>query len=189
MKIEKTILKNVLIITPKKHEDERGFFKEIYHQDRYYKNGIPGNNLKFVQDNHSFSTKGVIRGMHFQLSKPQGKLVSVISGEVFDVVVDINPKSPNFKKWIGVNLSSKNGKQLWIPPGYAHGFMVISESADFIYKCTELFDSNLDIGFNYNDSEIGIDWPLKTQILSNKDRSLPSLSKVLSNINIEKEFN
>lgn len=184
MKIEKTILKDVLIITPNKYEDERGFFKETYHQDRYSENGIPGNNLKFVQDNHSFSTKGVVRGMHFQLSKPQGKLVSVLSGEVFDVVVDINPKSQSFKTWIGIYLSSENGKQLWIPPGYAHGFMVTSGYADFSYKCTELFDPDLDIGFNFNDPDIAIEWPLNDFIASKKDESLPNLSNFLSKIDL-----
>tara|TARA_X000000950_G_C13885214_1_gene648539 strand:+ start:1392 stop:1943 length:552 start_codon:yes stop_codon:yes gene_type:complete len=178
MNIEKTNLPGVLIVNTNKYKDNRGFFLETYHQERYLDHNIPGINLKFVQDNHSFSYKNVLRGMHFQLEKPQGKLVSVINGNIFDVVADVNPKSKYFKKWIGVNLTSDNGKQLWIPPGYAHGFCVISDTANFVYKCTEFFDPNLDIGLNWNDPEINIDWPIKEPILSEKDRSLPFLNEV-----------
>ena len=178
MKIVNTNLPGVLIIETAKYDDNRGFFTETYHQENYESYGIPGFNLNFVQDNHSFSVKNVLRGLHFQLKRPQGKLVSVINGHVFDVAVDVNPSSKTFKQWFGIDLTSDNGKQLWIPPGYAHGFCVISESANFVYKCTEFFDPELDIGLNWNDPELNINWPIKNPILSEKDRSLPLLEEV-----------
>ena len=176
MKIMKTIFNDSYLLAPDVFPDDRGFFYEAYNSKNF--NELIGDNILFVQDNHSFSYKNVLRGMHFQLEKPQGKLVSVINGNIFDVVADVNPKSKYFKKWIGVNLTSDNGKQLWIPPGYAHGFCVISDTANFVYKCTEFFDPNLDIGLNWNDPEINIDWPIKEPILSEKDRSLPFLNEV-----------
>lgn len=178
MNVEKTILPGVMVINTDIYQDNRGFFVENYHKEKYDTFKIPGLNLNFVQDNHSFSKKNVLRGLHFQLERPQGKLVSVIDGEVFDVVADVNPNSKTFMKWIGVNLSSINGKQLWIPPGYAHGFCVISEKANFVYKCTEFFDPNLDIGLNWSDPDLNIEWPIMEPILSEKDKKLPFLKEI-----------
>ena len=176
MKIEKTILKDVLIITPNKYEDERGFFKETYHQDRYSENGIPGNNLKFVQDNHSFSTKGVVRGMHFQLSKPQGKLVSVLSGEVFDVIVDVRRNSKTYKKFITIKLSEENSLGVYIPNGFAHGFQTLKNKTNLLYFHSTFYDKNLDSGINPLDKNLNITWPLKINSISEKDRNLSFIS-------------
>jgi dTDP-4-dehydrorhamnose 3,5-epimerase len=139
MKIIETKSPGVLIIEPKVFGDERGFFKETYHQARYAEAGIPAAGSGFVQDNHSRSQKGVLRGLHFQLKHPQGKLVSVASGAVFDVAADVRPQSPTFGQWVGVELSADNHRQLWVPPGFAHGFCVLSDYADFQYKCTALY--------------------------------------------------
>ena len=139
MKVIETKLPGVLIIEPEVFGDRRGFFLETFHKERYSKFGIPGTGLKFVQDNHSRSRKGVLRGLHFQLKHPQGKLVSVAYGKVFDVVADVCPDSPTFAQWIGVELSDGNHRQLWVPPGYAHGFCMLSESADVLYKCTDYY--------------------------------------------------
>jgi dTDP-4-dehydrorhamnose 3,5-epimerase len=167
-----TKLEGVIIIEPKLFGDQRGFFVESYNQRRYEENGILDT---FVQDNHSRSAKGVLRGLHFQKQKPQGKLVQVTHGEVFDVAVDVNPKSKTFSQWVGVKLNSANHTQVYIPPGYAHGFVVISESADFHYKCTEFYDPADEAGIIWNDETINIDWPIKNPILSEKDQKLPTL--------------
>ena len=135
MKVSKTLLSDCFIIDPTVNGDERGFFLETFQKERY--GNFLGNDLEFVQDNHSRSSSGVLRGLHFQKLKPQGKLVRVVRGEVFDVAVDIRKESDSFGKWIGINLSEKNKRQLWVPPGFAHGFLVLSNTADFEYKCTE----------------------------------------------------
>ena len=172
MKIIETALPGALIIEPRVFGDSRGFFLETYQADRYREIGI---SLPFVQDNHSRSQRGVLRGLHFQRKRPQGKLVRVSRGAVFDVTVDINPHSPTCGKFVAVELSDDNHRQIWIPPGYAHGFCVLSEVADFEYKCTDYYDPNDEGGIIWNDSEIGIDWPIANPILSQKDTRLPGL--------------
>lgn len=172
MKVIETSLPGVLILEPRVHGDERGFFLETFRRDRYAQAGI---GQAFVQDNHSRSRRGVLRGLHAQRQFPQGKLVRVARGEVFDVAVDINPASPQFGQWVGVMLSDRNHRQFWVPPGYAHGFLVISEEADFEYKCTDYYHPEDEIGVAWNDPEIGIDWPLATPLLSAKDAALPPL--------------
>jgi len=177
MKVIETVLPGVLIIEPKVFGDARGFFLETFHKQRYEDAGIPGADLEFVQDNHSRSAKCALRGLHFQLQDPQGKLVSAGTGAVFDVVADVNPDSPTFRQWVGVELSEDNHKQLWIPPGYAHGFCVLSDIADFQYKCTALYHPESDGGVLWNDPELGIKWPIEMPLLSQKDKHLPMLSE------------
>ena len=180
MKVTKTELPGAVIIEPNVFGDDRGFFKETYHQDRYRIEA--GIEESFVQDNYSRSTAGVLRGLHFQKTKPQGKLVSVSQGAVFDVAVDIDPDSATFKQWVGVHLSGENHIQFYVPPGYAHGFLVLSEVADFQYKCTELYNPDDEGGIHWNDKEIAIQWPTSEQLLvSQKDAVLPTLSDYLEN--------
>jgi len=180
MKVTETDLPGAVIIEPDVFGDERGFFKETYHQDRYRIEA--GIEESFVQDNYSRSTAGVLRGLHFQKTKPQGKLVSVSQGAVFDVAVDIDPDSATFKQWVGVHLSGENHIQFYVPPGYAHGFLVLSEVADFQYKCTELYNPDDEGGIHWNDKEIAIQWPTSEQLLvSQKDAVLPTLSDYLEN--------
>jgi len=176
MNVIETVLPGVLIIEPKVFGDARGFFLETFHKQRYLAAGIPGEGLEFVQDNHSRSSKGVLRGLHFQLENPQGKLVSAGTGAVFDVAADVNPDSATFRQWVGVELSEENHRQLWIPPGYAHGFCVLSDVADFQYKCTALYHPESDGGVLWNDPELDIAWPIKAPLLSPKDERLPMLS-------------
>jgi dTDP-4-dehydrorhamnose 3,5-epimerase len=176
MRVIETELPGVLIIEPKLHGDERGFFVETFQQERYRKEA--GISLAFVQDNHSRSRRGVLRGLHAQREHPQGKLVRVSRGEVFDVAVDIDPNSSRFGKWVGVMLSDVNGRQLWIPPGYAHGFAVVSEYADFEYKCTAYYHPEDEVGLVWNDPEVGIRWPIENPTVSSKDAALPSLAQI-----------
>lgn len=171
--IEKTTLPGVAIIKPAMFADDRGHFKELYKKSDFLLAGI---DARFVQDNFSRSRRGVLRGLHFQVTKPQGKLVTCLQGTVLDVAVDINPSSPTYREWISVELSDQNHYQLWIPPGYAHGFLVLSESADFYYKCTELYDPTDEAGVHWADNSIGIDWPTKSPEVSLKDSQLPNLS-------------
>lgn len=173
MKVRETKLPGVLIIEPEVHRDQRGFFTERYHRQRYA--GLPGLDLEFVQDNHSHSRRGVLRGLHFQKRHPQGKLVSVIAGAVWDVAADINPASRTFRQWVGVELNSANNWQLYIPPGFAHGFCVFSASADLLYKCTEFHHPEDEAGVIWNDAELAIDWPITEPILSPRDAANPSL--------------
>jgi len=177
MKAIETALAGVLIIEPKVFVDTRGFFLETFHKQRYENVGIPGSDLEFVQDNHSRSRKGVLRGLHFQLENPQGKLVSAGTGAVFDVAADVNPDSTTYGQWVGVELNEDNHRQLWIPPGYAHGFCVLSEVADFQYKCTALYHPESDSGVLWDDPDIGIQWPVEYPLLSEKDKVLPRLSE------------
>lgn len=172
MKIEQTILPGVLILTPDAFGDERGFFIETYRTTRYAELGI---NANFVQDNHSRSAGGVLRGMHFQKDNPQGKLLYVSYGTVFDVAADINPASPTFGKHVTVELTDKNHRQIYIPPGYAHGFCVLSEFADFHYKCTDFYVANDQHGIMWNDPTLAIDWPIKNPSLSAQDKLWPTL--------------
>ena len=177
MKVIETALPGVLIIEPKVFGDTRGFFLETFHKQRYEDFGIPGNDLEFVQDNHSRSRKGVLRGLHFQLENPQGKLVSAGTGSVYDVAANVNPDSPTYRTWVGVELTEENHRQLWIPPGYAHGFCVLSDIADFQYKCTALYHPQSDSGVAWDDPELNIDWPVENPQLSEKDMALPKLSE------------
>lgn len=167
MKVLETKLPGVLIIEPDVHGDARGFFMETWQQKRYAEYGLPAN---FVQDNLSLSHKGVLRGLHYQDPNPQGKLVYVLQGEVFDVAVDIRRDSPTFGQWVGVTLSSENKRQLYIPEGFAHGFCVTSETALFAYKCTDYYNPQAEHGIIWNDPDIGIEWPVKKPVLSEKDR-------------------
>ena len=168
----KTDIDGVYVIEPQVHGDKRGYFFEAYKEEEFYEAGL---NYKFVQDNQSKSTKGVLRGLHFQINHPQAKLVRVISGEVFDVAVDLRKDSPTYGKWVGEFLSSENKKMLMIPRGFAHGFLVISEEAEFLYKCDDAYHPNDEGGIIYNDPDIGINWPNidKEFILSDKDKILP----------------
>jgi len=176
MKMIETKLPGVLIIEPRVFGDTRGFFLETWNRERYLAAGFP--DVAFVQDNHSRSQKGVLRGLHFQLNHPQGKLVQVATGIVFDVAVDVCPESPTYCQWVGVELSGKNHRQLWIPTGYAHGFCVLSDVADFQYKCTEFYHPEDESGVLWNDPDIGIDWPMQKPLLSQKDAALPKLADI-----------
>lgn len=174
---EETTLSGVLLIKPKVYGDHRGFFLEICRTEEYAAVGI---SLPFVQDNHSRSTRGILRGMHYQFPNTQGKLVFVTRGKVFDVAVDIRRSSPNFGHWFGTVLDDENHNQLWIPPGFAHGFCVLSDVADFMYKCTEIYHPEQDAGFLWNDPDVAIQWPLEGEpILSEKDKkSRPRLRNI-----------
>lgn len=165
MKVTSTSVADVLIIEPRIFGDPRGFFFESFNQREF--NAETGTDLCFVQDNHSRSSKGVLRGLHYQLGQPQGKLVRVVRGSVFDVAVDIRPNSTTFGKWVGVELNEENNRQLWVPPGLAHGFLVLSDSADFLYKTTDYYAPALERCIAWNDPALAIDWPLD---------GLPSLS-------------
>ena len=173
MKITETELPGVLIIEPQVFGDERGFFLESFHAGRYREAGI---DMAFVQDNHSRSRKGVLRGLHFQRRHPQGKLVRASRGSIFDVAADIDPASPTFGQHVGVTLSDENHRQMWIPPGYAHGFCVLSDEADFEYKCTDLYYPNDEGGVFWSDPDLNIQWPLSDPLLSAKDLALPPLA-------------
>jgi dTDP-4-dehydrorhamnose 3,5-epimerase len=163
----------VLVLEPKVFRDDRGFFTETYSTRALEGSGIPSD---FVQDNHSRSAKGVLRGLHYQLRNPQGKLVHVARGKIFDVAVDIRLGSTTFGQWVGEELSDENLYSLWIPPGFAHGFCVMSDVADVIYKCTTLYDPSDDFGVAWNDKSIGIEWPEKDPIISPKDARLRRLT-------------
>lgn len=178
MQVTKTKLPGLLIIKPIVYEDDRGFFKETFQYKRYEKLGIK---LPFVQDNHSFSKYGVLRGLHIQKRNPQGKLVSCTQGSIYDVAVDINPESETFGQYVSVELSEKNHLQLWIPPGYAHGFCVLSEVAHFNYKCTDLYYPADECGLIWNDPDVKIKWPIDNPILSHKDLKLPTLNQIKIN--------
>jgi len=175
MNVTETQLAGVLIIEPKVFGDARGFFKETFQAERYREAGIE---YTFVQDNYSRSQKGVLRGLHFQITKPQGKLVSCPKGAVFDVAVDIDPESTTYGQYVGVELTEENHKQLWVPPGYAHGFCVLSETADFEYKCTDYYDPSDEGGVIWNDPDVAIDWPIDQPLLSAKDSKLPTLKEL-----------
>jgi dTDP-4-dehydrorhamnose 3,5-epimerase len=173
MKVSETELPGVLLVEPRVFSDERGFFLETFHAERYAAHGIP---TALVQDNLSRSRHGTLRGLHFQEPKAQGKLVQVVRGTVFDVVVDVRRGSPTFGRWLGLELSGEAPRQLWIPPGFAHGFCVLSESADFYYKCTTLYAPEAERSIRWNDPQIGIQWPLRDPILSPKDAAAPLLA-------------
>jgi dTDP-4-dehydrorhamnose 3,5-epimerase len=164
----------VLIIEPDVFPDARGFFMESFHAAKFRAQGLPDS---FVQDNHSRSSRGVLRGLHYQLEHPQGKLVRVVTGEVFDVAVDIRRGSPFFGQWVGGLLSEENQRQMYIPPGFAHGFCTLSEQADFLYKCTDFYAPGDEYGIAWDDPAIGIEWPAMEYVLSDKDLRNPRLSE------------
>ena len=173
MNVTPTAIPDVLIIEPKVFGDARGFFYESFN-DRAFDEAV-GRHVAFVQDNHSRSSKGVLRGLHYQIQQPQGKLVRVARGAVFDVAVDVRKSSPTFGKWVGVELSEDNHRQLWVPPGFAHGFLVLSETAEFLYKTTDYYAPAHERCIAWDDPDVGIDWPLEeaginAPILSEKDR-------------------
>jgi len=183
-KIIETSISDVYIIEPTVFGDERGYFMETYNQNEFKEAGL---DLNFVQDNQSKSTKGVLRGLHFQYNNPQGKLVRVIKGEVFDVAVDLRKNSPTYGKWEGVTLSESNKKQFFIPEGFAHGFLVLSDEAEFTYKCTDFYDPDDEGGMLWNDPEIGIEWPLyniEEVKLSEKDENWKSMNQTPTNFEI-----
>jgi dTDP-4-dehydrorhamnose 3,5-epimerase len=175
VRVVDTDLPGVLLIEPAVHVDGRGFFLETYHADRYRAAGIPG---PFVQDNHSRSAAGTLRGLHLQLARPQGKLVRVIEGEIYDVAVDVRRGSPTFARFFGIALTAANFRQCYIPPGFAHGFCVLSETAQVEYKCTDLYDPASEIGIAWNDPAIAIPWPIAKPVLSPRDARHPTLAEL-----------
>ena len=181
MNIIETSIPDVLILEPTVFGDHRGFFMETWRESLFEeifagKEYVPSATLRFVQDNHSKSGSGILRGLHYQLRKPQGKLIRAISGEIFDVAVDMRKQSPTFGKWVGERLSAENRRQLWVPPGFAHGFLVLSESAEIVYKCTGYYAADDEYSLLWNDPELAIAWPTEQlsssqPILSDKDRN------------------
>ncbi|MGH7285555.1 MAG: dTDP-4-dehydrorhamnose 3,5-epimerase [Polyangiaceae bacterium] len=172
MKVTRTPLPGVLLVEPRVFGDARGFFFESFHQDRYAKSGIEAT---FVQDNVSRSARGTLRGLHFQEPTSQGKLVYVTHGSVYDVAVDVRKGSTHFGKWFGIELNESDHQQIWIPPGFAHGFCVTSETADFAYKCTDYYAPEHERAIRWNDPQLGIAWPVSSPILSSKDAVAPLL--------------
>jgi dTDP-4-dehydrorhamnose 3,5-epimerase len=176
VKITRTDISDVVIVDPTAFEDERGFFFESFNQRRFTE--AIGRDVTFVQDNHSRSARGVLRGLHYQIRQAQGKLVRVAAGEVFDVAVDIRKSSPTFGQWVGVHLSAENKRQLWVPEGFAHGFVVVSEFADFLYKTTDYWAPDCERVIIWNDPQIGIKWPIDQEPrLAPKDRAAPTFAK------------
>lgn len=178
-KFQKTSIEGVYVIEPAVFGDERGYFMETYHAGEFKEAGL---DFTFIQDNQSKSKKGVLRGLHFQYTKPQGKLVRVIKGEVFDVAVDLRKNSPTYGKWEGVVLSEENKKQFYVPEGFAHGFLVLSDEAEFTYKCTDFYDPDDEGGILWNDEDINIPWPMDEDeiILSDKDKTLKTLKETVT---------
>ncbi len=175
MNISTTSLPGVILIEPRLFSDNRGFFLETFNQNRFDQAGL---NLNFVQDNHSRSCRGTLRGLHYQLKHPQGKLVYAVRGEILDVAVDIRRGSATFGRWVSVLLSEENHKQLYVPEGFAHGFCVLSETADVIYKCTDVYTPGDDYGLLWEDEALAIDWSISAPLLSDKDRQNPRLSEM-----------
>ena len=186
MQVEVLPLQGLLLLTPRVFADERGFFMESWNQNSWNSLACPDQQVDFVQDNHSRSSKGVLRGLHYQLPPhPQGKLVRCVAGEIFDVAVDLRRSSPTFAQWYGVHLSSENHRQLWLPPGFAHGFVTLSDQADVLYKTTDFWNANCERSLAWDDPQIGILWPapagaepasLSAPVLSSKDALAPKLA-------------
>lgn len=174
MKIKHLALPEVLLIEPAIFADARGWFLEIFQAERYAGQGLTA---AFVQDNLSFSRQGVVRGLHYQLKRPQGKLVMAVSGEVYDVVVDIRRGSPSFGSWVSTTLTGESGRQVYIPPGFAHGFCVVSDTAAFLYKVTDYYAPGDEYGIRWDDPDLGIPWPATTPLVSAKDQSYPGLKE------------
>ena len=175
MRFVPTDLPGVIVVEPDVHRDARGFFLETYHAAKYAAAGIHG---AFVQDNHSRSVHATVRGLHLQVLRPQAKLLRVIEGEIYDVAVDVRRGSPTFGRWVGVTLSADSHRQCYVPAGFAHGFSVISETAQVEYKCTDLYDPDSEIGIAWDDPEIAIQWPFRQPLLSDRDRANPRLAAV-----------
>ncbi|MGH8174455.1 MAG: dTDP-4-dehydrorhamnose 3,5-epimerase [Rhodanobacteraceae bacterium] len=175
MRIVKTPLDGCVVIEPAVHGDARGYFYESFNAQKFADAGL---DLSFVQSNVSRSARGVLRGLHYQWPNPQGKLVSVLEGEVYDVAVDIRVGSPTFGRWTAAILSAENKRHFWVPEGFAHGFVVLSDDATFVYQCTTLYDREADAGIRWNDAEIAIDWPVAEPLLSDKDQRAPFLAEV-----------
>lgn len=179
MKVAETTLPGVLVIEPEVFRDARGFFLETYRADRYRAAGVAG---EFVQDNHSRSSRGTVRGLHMQIAHPQGKLVRAVSGEMLDVAVDVRVGSPTFARWFAVRLSGENFRQLWVPPGFAHGFVVLSDVVDVEYKCTDVYRPEDELTIRWNDPQIGVDWAIVDPVLSRRDAAAPLLREVLDRL-------
>jgi len=177
IKIEARFLKDVVVLVPDVFQDSRGFFMETFREDQFKTLGLP---THFVQDNHSRSVKGVVRGLHFQWEPPMGKLMRVTLGSAFLVAVDIRKGSPTLGKWVGVEASAENRRQVWAPAGFARGFCVLSDNAEIQYKCTGIYNNKSESGIRWDDPEIGIEWPLKDVLLSEKDRNAQTLAQWLS---------
>jgi dTDP-4-dehydrorhamnose 3,5-epimerase len=175
VRVTPSAIDGVLVIEPRVFRDRRGFFLETYHAERYREYGIQGS---FVQDNHTRSVAGTVRGLHLQLRRPQAKLVRVIEGEVFDVAVDVRRGSPTFGRWVSVVLSAENFKQCFVPPGFAHGFCVVSPFAQVEYKCTDFYDPDGEIGIAWDDPALAIAWPVADPVLSDRDRRNPTLAEI-----------
>ena len=178
LRFKPTELPEVILVEPEVFPDERGHFAEIHHREKYRQGGI---DVDFIQDNFSHSLRGILRGLHYQVRKPQAKLVTVLSGEIFDVAVDIRKGSPTFKRWVGARLNGEAKRQLYVPAGFAHGFCVLSESAEVLYKCSDLYDPEDDRGLLWSDPELAIAWPIRSPILSKKDAAAPSLAAAMKN--------
>jgi dTDP-4-dehydrorhamnose 3,5-epimerase len=174
-----TDLPGVLVIEPDVHQDPRGFFLETYHAAKYRDGGIEA---RFVQDNHSRSIRGTLRGLHLQSGRPQGKLIRVVEGEIYDVAVDVRRRSPTFGRWVAVTLSAENFKQCYVPPGFAHGFCVLSQDAQVEYKCTDLYEPASEIGIAWNDPTLSIRWPIAQPLLSDRDRRNPTLAELMERL-------
>jgi dTDP-4-dehydrorhamnose 3,5-epimerase len=179
VRVVPTSLRDVLIVEPDVHADGRGFFLETYQSVRYQEHGIPG---PFVQDNHSRSSAGTLRGLHLQIRHPQGKLIRVVEGEIFDVAVDVRRGSPTFGRWVGIAVSAENFKQVYIPTGFAHGFVVVSPVAQVEYKTTDFYDPAGELGIAWNDPGLAITWPLTEPILSARDSRHPNLADVMDKL-------
>lgn len=175
MKVHETDLPGVLLVEPRVHRDPRGFFLETYHRAKYAEQGL---DAPFVQDNHSRSAANVLRGLHAQARHPQGKLVRAVEGSIFDVAVDVRRGSPTFGHWVGFELSADNFRQLYVPPGFAHGFCVLSDGAQVEYKCTDFYAPGDELTVLWRDPEIAVDWPVAEPILSDKDRDAPTLAEL-----------
>lgn len=175
MNFSETDLEGVILVEPTVHSDPRGFFLETYHQRKYTEGGIAET---FVQDNHSRSSRGTLRGLHAQIENPQGKLVRAVEGEIFDVAVDVRRGSPTFGRWVGATLTAANFRQLYVPPGFIHGFCVLSESAQVEYKCTDFYRQDDEVSVLWNDPDIAIDWPITDPLLSARDRGAARLSEI-----------
>lgn len=176
MHVEPTALPGVLLITPKIHRDGRGFFIETYHEERYQAAGMPA---RFVQDNHSQSGKGTLRGLHAQLKRAQAKLVRCVEGRIWDVAVDVRVGSPTFGKWVGAELSAETGRQIYVPAGYVHGFAVLSESAQVEYKCSDIYVPDDQLTVLWNDPQLKIEWPVQDPILSEKDKVAKPVAQLM----------
>lgn len=175
MRVTPAAIADVLLIEPRVHFDARGFFLESFHAGRYAEAGIPG---PFVQDNQSLSAANTLRGLHLQIDEPQAKLVRVVAGEIYDVAVDVRRGSPTFGRWVSARLSAGNFLQIYVPAGFAHGFCVLSESAQVEYKSTAIYNPHGEIGIAWNDPDLGVDWPVQSPLLSERDAALPPLSRV-----------